>query len=47
MLGKKHSDETKKKIAEKKTGIKQTEQHRINRSIAVKKWWEERRGKCL
>jgi hypothetical protein len=32
-------------IALKKTGVKQTESHRRNRSEAVKKWWAKRKNK--
>jgi group I intron endonuclease len=42
-LGKNRSEETKQKISNTKTGVKHTEQHRKNRSEAVKAWWAQRK----
>jgi len=42
-IGFKHSEETKAKISATKTGVKQIDEHRKNTSIAVKKWWDQRK----
>ena len=42
-----HSEETKKKISEKKFGDKHSEEHRRNRSIAITEWWRKRKGGVL
>ena len=42
----KHTEETKKNISEgiKKAGYVQTEEHKIKNSIAIKAWWDKRKG---
>lgn len=37
------TEDVKQKIIDKKSGVKQSEQHRIARSIAVKEWWRKRK----
>jgi len=40
----KHSEDTKNKISSKLIGRNQTAEHKKNNSIAVKAWWDKRRG---
>ena len=52
-LGKKYpdrkpiSEETKQKIKKTLTGRKHSEERKLNRSVAVKKWWMERKNEVL
>ena len=43
MYGRHHTEESKKKMSEKKKGIKHSDEHKKKQSEAIKLWWSKRK----